>query len=287
MELKKLGDEICSFLYEKYGVPVSVSIRHHSDSFDLLFMEKETGETIVGMDCKLDWRRMHIYFYSNLLDLSFEYLNEWKRKLQRMFPQFIALTVALKKMNFHLILGINGNEVECEDINFNEDWTSFSLSCYSKSFIHVYDHLNFYFDEIIGPVSVFWGIILSFSSSFSDFLSEKPIHGWKYDGEVKEILSRSYERNPLNRAACIALKGTKCVVCGLDMKTKYGPIGEGFIEVHHVYPLSANDGKGYLIDPKKDLEPVCPNCHAMIHRRVPPYSIQEMKEIISKGEVNG
>ncbi|MDB9470225.1 hypothetical protein PN480_18680 [Dolichospermum circinale CS-1225] len=37
----------------------------------------------------------------------------------------------------------------------------------------------------------------------------------------------------------------------------------------------------YEVDPIKDLRPVCPNCHAMIHRRLPPLSIDEIKSIIS------
>jgi 5-methylcytosine-specific restriction protein A len=37
-------------------------------------------------------------------------------------------------------------------------------------------------------------------------------------------------------------------------------------------------GESYVIDPLKDLRPVCPNCHAMIHKRTPPLSISEMRE---------
>jgi 5-methylcytosine-specific restriction protein A len=35
-------------------------------------------------------------------------------------------------------------------------------------------------------------------------------------------------------------------------------------------------GNNYIVDPVKDLEPVCPNCHAMLHRKDPPYSIEEL-----------
>ena len=59
----------------------------------------------------------------------------------------------------------------------------------------------------------------------------------------------------------------------------YGEDFEGFIHVHHLRPLS-EVSESHEIDPINDLVPVCPNCHAIIHRRSPPYSIQEMRELI-------
>ena len=38
-------------------------------------------------------------------------------------------------------------------------------------------------------------------------------------------------------------------------------------------------GKEYEVDPIKDLIPVCPNCHAMIHSKRPAFTIEEIKEI--------
>jgi hypothetical protein len=34
------------------------------------------------------------------------------------------------------------------------------------------------------------------------------------------------------------------------------------------------------IDPVEDLRTVCPNCHTMIHRRNPSYSIEELKRVV-------
>lgn len=80
----------------------------------------------------------------------------------------------------------------------------------------------------------------------------------------------SYERNARARAACLAAHGTRCRVCDLDFGEEYGPLlGGGFIHVHHLVPLSAREGE-YALDPVRDLVPVCPNCHAMLHRRDPP-----------------
>jgi hypothetical protein len=51
--------------------------------------------------------------------------------------------------------------------------------------------------------------------------------------------------------------------------------------VHHLKPLSEIKAN-YEVDPILDLRPVCPNCHAMIHTHEPPYTIEELSEIICK-----
>ncbi|RCW21458.1 HNH endonuclease [Ciceribacter lividus] len=84
------------------------------------------------------------------------------------------------------------------------------------------------------------------------------------EGALKQIKVNAYERDRKARQACIDFHGTDCKVCGLDFGSRYGEIGTGFIHVHHVVPL-ASIGDEYEVDPVKDLVPVCPNCHAMLH----------------------
>jgi 5-methylcytosine-specific restriction protein A len=67
-------------------------------------------------------------------------------------------------------------------------------------------------------------------------------------------------------------------VCGFDFEGAYGIIGRGFVHVHHLAPL-ATAAEQRDIDPIQDLRPVCPNCHAMLHRRTPPFSVTELQRI--------
>jgi 5-methylcytosine-specific restriction protein A len=97
-----------------------------------------------------------------------------------------------------------------------------------------------------------------------------------FEGIKKSVLVNSYERNPVARKKCIEHYGFQCVVCSCDFEKVYGDIGKGFIHVHHLTQLS-DIGQGYEVDPVKDLRPVCPNCHAMLHKKNPPYTIDEMK----------
>ncbi|MEG4267597.1 HNH endonuclease, partial [Microcoleus sp. Pol12A4] len=55
----------------------------------------------------------------------------------------------------------------------------------------------------------------------------------------------------------------------------------GFIHVHHIIPLSEINQE-YEVNPIQDLRPLCPNCHAMIHRKYPPFTIEEIKDLLSK-----
>lgn len=102
--------------------------------------------------------------------------------------------------------------------------------------------------------------------------------GYK-EGDSQLIRTQRYERDYRNRSACIAWHGCKCVICGFSFESFYGNIGIGFINVHHVIPVSKL-GKDYLIDPVEDLIPVCPNCHAMLHKKDPPFTSSELKKIL-------
>lgn len=105
------------------------------------------------------------------------------------------------------------------------------------------------------------------------------------EGAVKQVLINAYERNPKARRQCIAHYGAICYICDFDFSVKYGKAGEGYIEVHHLKQLS-EIGKRYKIDPVVHLRPVCPNCHAMIHRHDPPYSIRQVKSFYYEAKQN-
>ncbi len=103
------------------------------------------------------------------------------------------------------------------------------------------------------------------------------------EGAKKSIIVNRYERDPEARRQCIEAHGCQCCICGLDFVETYGKVGEGFIHVHHIVPLSSI-GEEYIVDPINDLIPVCPNCHAMLHRLENGryLTVQELQERIGK-----
>lgn len=111
------------------------------------------------------------------------------------------------------------------------------------------------------------------------FFDEIPNPETVFEGAKKEIVVNRYERSLEAREKCIAAHGCKCAACGMDFEKVYGEIGRGFIHVHHLVPLSSI-GVEYELDPINDLIPVCPNCHAMLHRHDPPLMVEELRNTI-------
>lgn len=92
----------------------------------------------------------------------------------------------------------------------------------------------------------------------------------------------TYERDPRYRRQALAIHGTRCKACDVDMGEKYGTYAEGLIHVHHVVPVSTYDAPR-KIDPGKELVPVCPNCHAVIHRKkATTLSIADVRRLLGK-----
>lgn len=104
--------------------------------------------------------------------------------------------------------------------------------------------------------------------------------GHYVEGAVVSVQVNRFERDREARRRCIAHYGPQCSVCALDFADAYGEVGRGFVHVHHVVPLSSI-GHEYVVDPVEDLRPVCPNCHAMLHKRTPPYNLEELRAIRS------
>ena len=102
-----------------------------------------------------------------------------------------------------------------------------------------------------------------------------------YEGALITVKANKYERNQKARRECVEKKGYQCLVCGRDFVATYGEIGRNFIHVHHLTPISTI-GKEYQLNVDTDLAPVCPNCHYMLHRKDPPYTIEEMQKILAE-----
>ncbi|MDF1611997.1 HNH endonuclease, partial [Stygiobacter electus] len=105
------------------------------------------------------------------------------------------------------------------------------------------------------------------------------------EGTPNQVTMTKYERNPFARKKCIEHYGLSCVVCGFNFEKTYGQIGKGFIHVHHLRQV-ANVGTIYKVDPIRDLRPVCPNCHSIIHKRKIALSIDEITDLF-KQNING
>lgn len=122
------------------------------------------------------------------------------------------------------------------------------------------------------------------SNSPSDFTAKSGESGFPdevaqyIEGATKRVCVNAYERNDKAREACLSHHGLNCAVCEFNFEARYGTLGKGFMHVHHLLPISSR-GVAYIVHPVDDLRPVCPNCHAMLHKSDPPFSIEELKTL--------
>jgi 5-methylcytosine-specific restriction protein A len=110
---------------------------------------------------------------------------------------------------------------------------------------------------------------------------EKGVEYVLLEGKQVKILVNKFERNREARSLYIQHYGVSCQVCDFDFEESFGEIGKDFIHVHHLFELSTI-AKEYEVDPISDLIPVCPNCHAMLHKRKPAYTVLELRHIIDE-----
>lgn len=107
-------------------------------------------------------------------------------------------------------------------------------------------------------------------------------HGF-IEGLVRDVMMQRLERSTAARRKCLELHGYTCKACGQRLKERYVGLSVEIVHVHHIEPLSSSSGLRN-VDPIHDLVPVCPNCHAVIHSREPPYSVEEVRKMCAEHE---
>ncbi len=113
------------------------------------------------------------------------------------------------------------------------------------------------------------------------FISEKAKKAIYTEGARLSVISTAIERNPFARKKCLDHYGYKCTICTYDFEENFGALGEGFIHVHHHVDIATKNAI-HKVDPIKDLIPLCPNCHAMAHRKKPAIAVRILKDIYAK-----
>ncbi len=101
------------------------------------------------------------------------------------------------------------------------------------------------------------------------------------EGASRMIFVNAYERNPNARRECIEFYGANCSICGFNFGAVYGAEAEGYIHVHHIRPLRETGGE-YEVDPVKDLRPVCPNCHSVLHLGGGCRTLEKVRQLLEQ-----
>ena len=210
---------------------------------------------------------------------SAEFIRSMSRQPAENRARFFGYAQMLTDKGAKVEISVNGSQLEIGNLNaWPAEWRDFRVHV-TKMPIVEEKELDY------GAAAYKWGsLLVGMVLSLTDIVPVKDelnrAEGYA-EGESHRTEINRYERNPLNRKLCLAVKGYDCTICGMNFERIYGELGHHFIHVHHVVPVSKM-GAGYVIDPIKDLIPVCPNCHAMLHRSNPPLSPDALKAMIGK-----
>ncbi len=140
-------------------------------------------------------------------------------------------------------------------------------------------------DKVLLPLEKRWSAITGRVLKPTASSDDKRVSTYS-EGKARTVTLTKYERNTEARNKCIEHWGTSCCVCAFSFERHYGSYGWNFIHVHHLVPLSSIK-KTYCLDPIKDLRPVCPNCHAMIHKNTSDQlSIPQLKSLLRAAAKN-
>jgi 5-methylcytosine-specific restriction protein A len=191
---------------------------------------------------------------------------------------FKAFVDSLIARRMRLSLSVNGGDVlSVLPVQWPTQWTSCELSVRTAPLVINPDDIAQMHSLIADTVIPLLGML----ASLIGVDDEKSAASSTLEGTPCQSLVTRYERKQINREACLALKGSVCVVCGFDFESHYGPLGSGYIEVHHTTPVSSM-GPDYAINVATELVPLCANCHAMAHREDPPVSVARLQTIVAE-----
>ena len=226
---------------------------------------------------EIGWRRLDVRFrlgnFAGDLMAAIRSVDESGRHLFRAILEACAVDGA------EVVLSLNGNKRSyLDDTLWNESWRSFSIDI-GKGMLAINEGDANADQHLVQK----WATRLATAVIALLPVEEAPADpaevGGLPEGATVRIEVNRYERDPRNRMAALAIHGYACLVCGTNMEDRYGPVARRLIEVHHVVPVSEL-GEGYVICPREDLAPLCPDCHAVAHRRSPPYSIVELQNML-------
>lgn len=263
-----LSQKIKEVLQSNYGILFDVKSSMNMSLEEYVIIPKDSNENYFVVDLIIkDDSRLTITCEPDKYGMYF--ISAINKSDSEQRGIFIKYWNEIINKNLKISVKINDCSVNQKDfVVNNETWQKFQIRVTSP---YYYDpESQSKTDVVCDYTNIVIGMILS--------LLKIEYTGYE-EGKEEIVKHKRYERNPINRELCLSIKGYKCSVCGFDFEKTYGSIGKHFIEVHHIKPVSTI-GEGYIIDPIKDLVPLCSNCHSMAHKKNPPYTVAELVKIL-------
>jgi hypothetical protein len=118
----------------------------------------------------------------------------------------------------------------------------------------------------------------------------KPFDYEEYvEGQRAKRETNYFVRNPQLVRDAKTHFGAVCQACNFRYPERYLDLGEGYIEVHHLNPLSEQSeaGSDQKLSKLSQVTALCANCHRMIHRLIRkekrPVTLEEFRKYVVEG----
>ena len=266
-------------LEAEYDIPFEVQSTFDGGEPAFVVGPRDTGKELFTIKVYFRNRiRLHMDFVPQ--KYSAEFIRSMARQSEENRQKFFEYATLLTDMGAKVDISVNGSKLAADNRErWPESWRDFRVHITKMPVVEDGD-LD-YPEAAFKWGSLLVGMILSLTDIVPVEEETASVQEAGYaEGSIQRTEVNRYERNPLNRKLCLAAKGYDCAICGMNFEKQYGAIGHHFIHVHHIVPVSQL-GSCYIIDPIRDLIPVCPNCHAMLHRQTPPVLPEKLAEILN------
>lgn len=288
MKMLLKASNLASRVSEETGLNFSGIDRRHADgtqSYELRPTDHQPAHTFT-LQTVVRWRSIEVVFKPGRF--AAELVEAMGQSEQTCRSVFASVLDRCREKDAQVTLTLNNRERDFDDpAIWNVPWQNAQLTL-RKGMLPINDGDVVADAELIGSwVALMAAAVLALlpleTNEAADLVYPAEAVVGLPEGAKSSIVVNRYERDRRNRAAALAIHGHICKACVSDMSHRYGAAATGLIEVHHTTPVSQL-GSGYIINPQTDLVPLCPNCHAVAHRREPPYTVEEIRGLLKGAE---
>lgn len=201
-------------------------------------------------------------------------LNQGVEEVKQQYKSGAKAALLARAQNYRAMLGLQDSGVSGIKIDLAPALASNRTASYEAGNIYAkyYEAGSVPGDDVLAKdlqeMLVFYeGLIVSEASceAVLDVEDDKPVALQIEDATRFRIHKRIERRASLVKQVKKA-KGCICEVCEMNFSERYGALGEGYIEAHHLKPLSSIKGTKVAMNPVTDFAVLCANCHRMVHR---------------------
>ncbi|KQT34065.1 MrcB family domain-containing protein [Methylophilus sp. Leaf414] len=232
------------------------------------------------------------YLFSEDTERVYLSLNQAMTEAKKLYRADAATALKARAKNFRAILGGGLNNLNFKEIDLKPSNKRNNTYYYQAGNILAKEYRKNnlpsdaqLIEDLRAALALYEKLIISEAAiEVKQFIDGDEPGNTLIEDATKLRIHKRIERNPKLVKQAKQIHGFVCQACGFNFESVYGDIGKGYIEAHHLEPISKLKGTKVSRDPKKDFAVLCSNCHRMIHKSDFVGDVGSFKKIL-KGEL--